>query len=138
MSVAHSSVSSLISAIEHREIIDPAFVVFRYAIFYQAEKCREISNSFFSAILPVLPVDPPPNLKSSEFVPRSLRLPREEDLQKIEGLLKEQQSKYQTLSNFLSDLSREAQNRLVGDFFRSEKTAQVDSTPPAACSVRIA
>ena len=114
---ADRAVIAVISAIEHREVIDPAFLIFRYAISDQSEKCRSAFNAFHLAILPVLPVDPPAGLAATGAQPRSPRQPSEEDIPSLEELGRALHREYLTLSNYLNDLSREAQNRLLGRIF---------------------
>ncbi len=114
------ALNAVIRTIEYREVIDPAFVIFRYAITSGSEKCREAFNAFNQAILPLLPVDPPPDLAAKGITPRSLKAPTEEDVEALEPLGRSLHSEYLELGGYLSDLSREAQNRLIGSLFAQQ------------------
>lgn len=114
---ANRALIAVISTIEYREAIDPTFVAFRYAIARQNELCGRVFHEFHLAILPLLPVDPPPEAAASGVQPRTLKTPTVEDVAALEKVGGKLQQEYLTLSDFLSDLSREAQNRLLGGLF---------------------
>jgi hypothetical protein len=114
---ADAAVAAVLSVIEHKEVIYPALVIFRYAIAYQSEKCRSESAAFFSALMPFLPVDPPPELASTGVQPRSLRLATEADISGLEDLGRRFQYEGSILLSYMTDLSREIQNKLLGQLF---------------------
>lgn len=114
---SNRAIVALIVAIEHREVTSPTFLVFRYAITHQAERARDAFTRFNTAALPFLPVDPPNDLVATGVAPRTLRYPNTTDLDTLEGLARNLFTEHLTLGNFLNDLSREAQKRLLGPLF---------------------
>lgn len=114
---ASRAVTSVISAIEYREVVVPGFLIFRYAIAQQSERCQQAFQDFHQASLPLLPIDPPSHLAAQGVAPRTLREPADEDIAHLEEVGRRMQTEYWTLSNYLNDLSREAQNRLLGTIF---------------------
>lgn len=114
---ASRTVIAVISTIEYREVIDPALVIFRYAIAQQLESFNAAFQTLYSTLGEVLPLDPPAELAQSGVEPRNLRQATEEDAENIEEQVRRIQSESWTLQTYLTDLSREAQNRLLGPLF---------------------
>lgn len=112
---ADACLIEVIAAIEHREIIHPAFVVFRYAIARQSEYCREAFTELSAAVRPILPVDPPAGVVVAQ--PRRVREHDRNDIEIVREAQDEVKNAYWTLSSFLGDLSCEAQNSLLGGLF---------------------
>lgn len=114
---ADKAVLEVVRALEYREILNPNFVAFRYAVSAQIERVWSAFSSFHLAAAPLLPLDPPPTPAATGARPRTA-LPLTDqnvaDLAQKGGVL---QSECLTLSCFLSDLGREAQNALLGSLF---------------------
>jgi hypothetical protein len=119
-SIAARSVIAVISAVEYREVIVPGFLICRYAIACQHERCQVAFQEFHQACLPLLPVDPPNHLKGRGGAPRVLKEATPEDILSLEKIGGRMQDAFWTLSCYLNDLSREAQNHLLGSIFQHE------------------
>jgi len=114
-SQAHGSVLDVVRTIESFEVVHPAFIAFRYAIGAQLEVCSEASSAVLNHALTFLPMDPPPGSPISE--PMSPKAPSQEDLDELRKVSSKMDAAYWTLLSFLGDLSREAQNHLIGHLF---------------------
>jgi len=76
-------------------------------------------------------VDPPGHLAAQGVTPRTLRQATAEDIADLEVVGKRMQAEYWTLSCYLNDLSREAQNRLLGAVFEQEVHPRMPLDPDA-------
>lgn len=118
--IADRSVITVISTIEYREVIVPEFVIFRYALSQQLKRCHEAFQEFHEACLPLLPVDPPEHLKGRVDGPRVLKEAKSVDILGLEKSGRRMKDAFWTISCYLNDLSREAQNHLLGSIFHHE------------------
>jgi hypothetical protein len=119
----------VISAIERREVIAPALVIFRYALSDQSERSRKAFQHFADTARPLLPVDPPEDLRAAGVQPRTLKPLEEEDIPPMEEAGGSLHAECSQLTNYLNDLSREIQNRLLGSLFDSQVHARKPLDP---------
>jgi hypothetical protein len=114
---ASARIGDVIGAIERREVIHPAFYLFRIAVARQSERWMVAMQAVQNVVTPLVPIDPPPDLAATGIRPRAVRQPRPDDLAGVQGALERARDESTTLSAFLGDVSREAQNQLLGPLF---------------------
>lgn len=122
---AHSGMSrsliQLMCKLEEYEIVDKNMKIFRIALASAVELIQEASFEFQRHIFPYLPCDVSKEKQEQLGVNiKNVESPTQEDLEAIE-----QSFNYYTEANlegycFVSDLSREAQNVLLGNLFNNQ------------------